>query len=89
MESLQLHMDGNAAAGVLQDIFVAEVTTAQRVCQSCGQENAIGAHRLYKGAGMVLRCPDCEDVAACIVTLPHDFVISIRGTWTVGGGAAM
>jgi hypothetical protein len=89
MDMRELHTDGNAAAGVLQQIFLAEVTSAERVCQSCGQENAIGAHRLYKGAGMVLRCPVCGDVAACIATLPRDFVVSIRGTWTLAGGTAM
>ena len=35
----------------------------QRRCQSCGAENALGAHRAYHGAGVVLRCPACADVA--------------------------
>jgi Family of unknown function (DUF6510) len=89
MDMAELHTDGNAAAGVLQQIFLAEVTSAQRVCQSCRQENAIGAHLLYKGAGMVLRCPVCGDVAACIAKLPDDFVVSFRGAWTLAGGTAM
>ena len=36
----------------------------QRRCHSCGAENALGAHRAYQGAGVVLRCPACADVAA-------------------------
>jgi NAD(P)H-flavin reductase len=49
--------DGNALAGLLEELFVAEVTTAQRTCQSCGEEHAIGEHRLFTAAGYVLRCP--------------------------------
>jgi len=39
-------LDGNAIAGVLEELFNAEMTTARRVCQSCGRRNAIGAHAL-------------------------------------------
>jgi Family of unknown function (DUF6510) len=79
----RLHTDGNAIAGLLQEVFVAEVTAAGRVCQSCGQDNAIGAHRLYRGAGLVLRCPGCGDLAACIAVLPDRNVISLHGTWSL------
>jgi uncharacterized Zn finger protein len=78
-----LHTDGNAIAGLLQEIFVAEVTAAGRVCQSCGSDHPIGAHRLYHGAGLVLRCPSCGDVAAAIAVLPDRHVISLRGIWSV------
>ena len=40
---MSLHTDGNAIAGVLEEIFGVEVTATMRVCQSCGQEHAIGA----------------------------------------------
>ena len=49
------HTDGNAIAGILQEIFVAEFTTLERTCQSCGDRNPAGAHRSYRGAGIVLR----------------------------------
>jgi uncharacterized protein DUF6510 len=83
MDSGTLHTDGNAIAGLLQEVFVAEVTAAGRVCQSCGQDNPIGAHRLYRGAGLVLRCPACGDLAACIAVLPDRNVISLHGTWSL------
>jgi Family of unknown function (DUF6510) len=83
MEAEGLHTDGNAIAGLLQDVFVAEVTTAVRVCQSCGQDHPIGAHRLYTGAGLVLRCPACGDLAACIAVLRDRNVISLHGTWSL------
>jgi Family of unknown function (DUF6510) len=83
MEEGSLHTDGNAIAGVLQEVFVAEVTTAVRVCQACGLDSQIGAHPMYRGAGMVLRCPGCGQVAAVIAELPDRHVISLHGTWSL------
>jgi Family of unknown function (DUF6510) len=81
-----LHTDGNAIAGVLQEVFVSEITVARRTCQSCGQEHPIGEHRLFSGAGSVLRCPACGDIAACVSALPDRYVISLRGTWMLERG---
>jgi hypothetical protein len=83
MAESELHTDGNSIAGLLQEVFVAEVTSAGRVCQSCGQDNRIGAHRLYSGAGYVLRCPSCGDLAATIAVLPDRYVIGFQGTWSL------
>jgi Family of unknown function (DUF6510) len=76
-----MHTDANTIAGLLEEVFVAEITACRRVCQSCGQEHAIGAHLLYTGAGHVLRCPGCGDIAACITTLPGQYAVSLSGTW--------
>jgi Family of unknown function (DUF6510) len=78
-----MHTDGNQIGGLLQEVFVAEMTASRRACQSCGQDHPIGAHRLYEGAGYVLRCPGCGDLAACITTLPDQYAISLYGTWRV------
>ena len=49
-----LVLDGNAAAGLLQEIFVLEITTAQIQCEKCG---STGSLRLYAAPmGAVLRC---------------------------------
>jgi hypothetical protein len=84
MSEQALWLDGNAFAGLLSEAFGAEMTTAPRGCQSCGAVNAVGAHRAYRGAGVVLRCPVCGDVALCVATLPDRHVLVLRGTWTVG-----
>ena len=83
MEAGTLHTDGNEIAGILQEVFVAEVTAAGRVCQSCHEDTPIGAHRLYHGAGLVLRCPSCGDLAAVIAVRPDRNVISLHGTWSL------
>lgn len=83
MEAGSLHTDGNAIGGLLQEVFAAEVTAAGRVCQSCRLDSQIGAHRLYTGAGFVLRCPGCGDLAAVIAVLPDRNVISLHGRWSI------
>lgn len=77
----ELHIDGNGVAGMLAEIFVSEITAARRLCDDCGQEHAIGAHRAYLGAGTVLRCPGCGAVAASVVALPDAYVIGLNGAW--------
>jgi Zn finger protein HypA/HybF involved in hydrogenase expression len=62
-----LRLDGNAAAGILQEIFAAEVTTAVGTCSGCGATDAVGAVHVYMAAGIVLRCPHCESVLMRIV----------------------
>ena len=52
-----LMLDGNAAAGLLQEVFADEMTTAVGTCDNCGASEAVGAVHLYRGAGIVLRCP--------------------------------
>lgn len=78
-----LWLDGNAIAGLLQELFGGELTAMPRVCQSCGSTHAVGAHRLYRGAGLVLRCPACGDVAMRIATLKDRYVVQLEGLWRV------
>lgn len=74
-------LDGNAIAGLLAELFGAEMTSVDRGCGACGTHSAVGAHRLYRGAGQVLRCPACGDVALRIATLPDRHVVHLRGSW--------
>ena len=43
----------------------------------------LGAHRAYHGAGTVLRCPACEDVAVRIGVRENELVLEWRGTFSV------
>ena len=63
----ELMLDGNAVAGLLQEVFAVEMTTAVGTCASCGAAGPIGAVHVYRGAGIVLRCPHCDNVLAKIV----------------------
>ena len=56
-------LDGNAAAGLLSEIFGRDVTTARTMCSTCGSAGSVGALQLYgHDMGAVLRCPSCEAV---------------------------
>ena len=74
-------LDGNALGGLLQELFGAEMTGAPRRCQSCGTERPVAAHRLYLGAGTVLRCPACDQIALVVVALPDRDVVHLTGAW--------
>jgi len=75
----ELMLDGNAAAGVLREIFAVEVTAAVGTCAACGASDAVGALRLYRSAGTVLRCPSCDAVLMTIVAAPGSTWIHLRG----------
>jgi hypothetical protein len=73
-------LDGNAAAGVLQELFAVEMTTASCTCATCGCISAVGALMLYGGAmGSVLRCPSCDGFVLSITRVPAGYFMELRG----------
>jgi Family of unknown function (DUF6510) len=83
MDTDDMHMDGNASAGMLQQIFLADFTMLEHQCQACGDRNRGGAHRSYHGAGIVLRCPSCGEVGLKVSPLPGRYVFEMRGVWSM------
>jgi hypothetical protein len=63
----KLMLDGNAVAGLLQEVFAVEMTTAIGTCAACGATDAVGALRVFQGAGVVMRCPHCDNALLTIV----------------------
>jgi hypothetical protein len=78
-----LMLDGNAAAGLLQEIFAVEMTTAVGTCDNCGAAGEVGAVHLYRGAGLTLRCPTCGAVLMKIVAAGTRTWVDLRGLRTV------
>jgi hypothetical protein len=79
-QNLSLMLDGNAAAGILNEIFALEMTTSPVECASCGRENEMGALLAFMQApGLVLRCPVCECIILRVVQTPDNFYIDMRG----------
>lgn len=73
-------LDGNAVAGLLQELFGAEMTTSRAQCAHCGKVSMLGAMLLFGGSmGNVLRCPWCEGVTMRIVARNDDFWLDMRG----------
>jgi hypothetical protein len=62
-------LDGNAIAGILKDAFGREMTRAGHTCPRCNHTNMLGGHRLYRSAGYVLRCPNCDAAAISVVVI--------------------
>jgi hypothetical protein len=74
------HLDGNAAAGALREVFAVDLTAAIGQCAGCGHTGVFAETRLYVDApGMVARCPGCEDVLLRVVTTPTDTYLDLRG----------
>jgi hypothetical protein len=86
MESAQpdmdraLMLDGNAAGGLLQEIFAAEMTASPTECAHCGREGEMGTLLAFTQApGVVLRCPTCLQVVLRIVQTPDAIYLDARG----------
>jgi hypothetical protein len=77
-------LDGNAAAGLLQQIFAIDITTARITCAGCDAVQPLAALRLYGlPMGHVLRCPQCQ--ATLIRAVARDRVcwVDFRGVSTM------
>ena len=83
MNEKSWRLDGNAAAGVLGEIFAVEMTSALCTCAHCGHVAPLGSLVLYGGqVGTVLRCPTCEQVQMRVVRTPErggQYWIDMRG----------
>ena len=76
----ELMLDGNAASGILHDVFGAEMTTVPGECANCGNVAEIGALLAFtQSPGTVLRCPACENIVLRIVETPDAFYLDARG----------
>lgn len=78
-----LHTDGNAVAGLLAQVLAVDATSIRRTCQSCADRRPMADHRAYHGAGVVLRCPSCGDVALRIAIVGDGLTVELRGTFQV------
>ncbi|MBI3537204.1 MAG: hypothetical protein HY070_06580 [Chloroflexi bacterium] len=73
-------LDGNAVAGLLQEIFAIEMTATPTECANCGNAAEVGGLQAYTQApGAVLRCPACESVMIRIVQTPNHIYFDARG----------
>ena len=74
------HLDGNAAAGALSEIFTVDITAAIARCAGCSQTGPFADTHLYVDApGLVARCPGCDAVLLRVVTTPTDTYLDLRG----------
>jgi hypothetical protein len=79
----ELRLDGNAAAGLLREVFAVEMTAAVGTCDGCGTAGPVGEVHLYRAAGTVMRCPHCGAVLMKIVSDGTRAWIDLRGLRTM------
>lgn len=72
-------LDGNAVAGLLQEVFDTEMTEATGTCDNCGASAPVGAVHAFRSAGVVLRCPRCDNVLAKIVVRQTRACVDLSG----------
>jgi hypothetical protein len=73
-------LDGNAAAGVLGDLFVFDITMAVSTCATCRDARRIAELRAYLDApGIVLRCASCGATQLRLVRAGDRAWLDVRG----------
>ena len=69
MKDNDLKLDGNAAGGLLNELFPFEMTIAEATCGGCGAMKPLGEVMLYRhGMGAILRCADCD---TAVIRITH------------------
>jgi hypothetical protein len=82
MDETQLRLDGNAAAGMLREVFVHELSAARGACASCGAIGQMGSQHLYMyplSPGAVVRCNTCEQILMVFVHAGGRYRLGLRG----------
>ena len=73
------HLDGNAIAGLLREVFGGEMTHQAGCCRSCGSVSLVGAVHVYMQApGVVMRCPACSSVLMVMTSVGDVTRISVE-----------
>lgn len=77
-------VDGNAAAGILSELFVQDLTSARAKCAGCGMTRRIGALLVYAhGMGTVVRCPGCDRVVLRVARTPTHVWLDATGATSI------
>jgi hypothetical protein len=80
MDDADLRLDGNAAAGLLADLFAFDVTTAQAVCTGCHAVAPVGTLAAYGlPMGIILRCPGCDTALIRVARVRSGNWLDLRG----------
>lgn len=73
-------LDGNAAAGILSEVFAVELTAAVARCAGCDRLASLADAVTYLQApGAVLRCRGCESVLVRVVVAPDRRWLDLGG----------
>jgi len=76
----EMRLDGNAAGGMLAELFATDATGASATCAGCGRSAPLGALGEYgQGMGVVLRCASCDTAVLRITHTPGRLHVDFSG----------
>ena len=74
------HLDGNAIAGPLSEIFGADMTMASGRCGGCGDVSPLAMAIVYlKPNAYIVRCHVCDTMLIMVVESRASIAIEIEG----------
>jgi hypothetical protein len=77
-------LDGNAAGGLLSEVFAFEATAARTTCAGCARTMPMGELRLYAiELGAILRCPSCGEAVLRVARTPRGLWLDLQGAVSV------
>jgi hypothetical protein len=77
---MENRLDGNAAGGILREIFPFEMTEVRVTCTGCGATDVVGALVVYMHEmGTVMRCPACDQVMIRVSRIPGRYMLDMQG----------
>jgi len=75
-----LPLDGNAAGGLLCELFAFDMTAASITCDGCGTVSQVGELALYgRPMGAIFRCIHCDAAVIRLARTPIGFRLDMRG----------
>lgn len=73
-------LDGNAAAGLLRELFALDLTVASLTCEGCGAVAAVAEVSVYGGPmGAIFRCVACDTAVLRLSRTPAGYSLDMRG----------
>jgi hypothetical protein len=73
-------LDGNAIAGLLQDVFGTDMTTAVGTCAACGSAAMMAETVVYvRAPGTVVRCRACSSLLMVFVQAKGMTCVDLQG----------
>jgi hypothetical protein len=76
-------IDGNRVADLLREAFSGGGTSAIGTCGHCGASEPMGSAHVFQGAGIVLRCPHCDQALVTIVRADGRMWVGFPGAVTM------
>ena len=73
-------LDGNAAGGLLGELFALDVTVATLTCEECGAIAPVAEVKVYGGPmGAIFRCSLCGAAVLRLARTPAGYWLDMRG----------